>query len=180
MKNKKIIAALVLSITMGIGARAYADTSLGVVNDNNKPIEKSYEGKVRNQCNKLGAGRLVGKKGYEFKLEALAKKLNMSIDELSKLRAEGKTFYQIAKEKGLSDEDYKSVMKEARMATIDKAIEEGKITKEQGDEIKAKIEENMKNCIPGEENSKKEKGGCPKINEGKKGNGTGKSQNKGE
>lgn len=137
MKSKKIIGALVLTLTMSLGAIAYADTT-----NEKQQTDKKVE-------NRLGFNRNFGKRGYDIMRDALASKLGISTEEIDTMREEGKNFYDIAKEKGLTDEDIKTIMKDERIKLVDEALSSGKITQEEADQIKAKINENVDNCAQG-------------------------------
>ena len=64
----------------------------------------------------------------------------------------GKSMYDLAKEKGMTEEQFKAVLLEERNKAVDKAVTEGKITKEEGDAIKVRLKNNSESCtgIPGE------------------------------
>jgi len=69
----------------------------------------------------------------EYMHAALAEKLGVSETELESLNAEGKTFWQIAEEKGLTSEEATTLMQEARGAALAQMVAAGKITQEQAD-----------------------------------------------
>lgn len=163
MKAKKIAGALIIALTMGVGVIAYADTTQ---NENSA---------TQNNCveRREGFRKLTNKRGYEIMEDVLSKRLQMSKEDIQKLKAEGKSYYEIAKEKGVTDEELRTLIKNERISIVDEAVKEGKITKEEGDKIKEKIENN--NCEPGKGMNKKGKG------EGQgQGRGQGKGQGKGK
>jgi hypothetical protein len=89
----------------------------------------------------MGMGRMMGSSGghgpmHEYMQAALAEKLGMSETELEQLYAKGQTFWQIAKEKGFSDEQASQMMVDARSVALDKMVADGVIDKEQADQMK--------------------------------------------
>ena len=74
-------------------------------------------------------------------LEAAAKKLGMTTQDLTKELRGGKTLADVAKEKNVSTDDLKAAMVAAVNAQIDKAVADGKLTKDQADKIKAQAAE---------------------------------------
>jgi len=77
--------------------------------------------------------------------EALAKVLGLSVDQLyAQLRA-GKSVYQIAQEKGISPEQFQKDLLAAHKAILDKAVSDGKLTREQADWMQS----HMGTCLSG-------------------------------
>ena len=77
--------------------------------------------------------------------EALAAKLGITVEEYQQAYTDGKTFWQIAEEKGISLEDAQQMMIDARNEALDKAVAAGSITQEQADWMKQR----MTNITPG-------------------------------
>ena len=77
--------------------------------------------------------------------EALAAKLDMTLEEYQQAYNDGKTFWQLAEEKGISLEDAQQMMIDARNEALDKAVAAGTITQEQADWMKQR----MTNMTPG-------------------------------
>jgi hypothetical protein len=76
---------------------------------------------------------------HEYMEEAVASKLGVSVEELESLHAEGKTFWQIAEEKGLADEDARQLMIDARSEALDAMVEDEVIDQEQADAMKTRM-----------------------------------------
>lgn len=89
MKAKKIAGALIIALTMGVGVIAYADTTQ---NENPATQNNSVE-------RREGFRKLTNKRGYEIMEDVLSKRLQMPKEDIQKLKAEGKSYYEIAKEK---------------------------------------------------------------------------------
>jgi hypothetical protein len=68
---------------------------------------------------------------HEYMQAALAEKLGISVDDLNAAYADGKTFWQVAEDKGLTTEQAQQIMLDARTAALDKMVADGTITQEQ-------------------------------------------------
>jgi hypothetical protein len=66
---------------------------------------------------------------------ALAVKLGMAVEELESQLVEGKTIWQIAEAKGLSEDETNALMQDAHKTALDQMVAEGKITQAQADLI---------------------------------------------
>jgi uncharacterized protein YidB (DUF937 family) len=89
-------------------------------------------------------GRAESRAGFAMGTEALdaaAKKLGMTTQDLMKELRGGKTLADVAKEKNVSTDDLKAAVVAAVNAQVDKAVADGKLTKDQADKIKAQMEE---------------------------------------
>lgn len=91
-------------------------------------------------------GRMIGIKGKDIMDKVLKEKLSMSDTEIAEARAQKKNIFDIAQAKGVSKEDLKKALLDEKFKAIDKAVTDGKITKAEGDSLKAKIQERMNNC----------------------------------
>lgn len=140
MKKKNFIITFALALALGIGATAtaYAD-STAVPSTNTNTSSQCY-----------GFGRITGQRGYEFMTNLLKNKFGISDNDITNARNSGKTMYNLAEEKGVTADQFKSAMLEERTKAIDEAVKNGSVTKEQGDALKARIQENSVNCTPGE------------------------------
>ncbi|MEW5762282.1 MAG: Fis family transcriptional regulator [Bacillota bacterium] len=77
-----------------------------------------------------GAARLGGPR-----LDALAQALGMTADELKAELKQGKKISDIAKEKGLTEEQLRQKVVEAKIQAIQQAAKEGKIPQDRADEM---------------------------------------------
>ena len=71
--------------------------------------------------------------------DAITKLLGMTQDQIYAERAEGKTLFDIAKEKGVTDQQLIDAMLASRQEAIDQAVKDGQITQEQADWMIAKM-----------------------------------------
>lgn len=96
-----------------------------------------------------GPGREPGfKKGFGGKnLDVLAEALGMSTDELKAQLRQGKKIADLAQEKGLTVEQLRQKLLEAKIQAIQQAVKEGKISPEKADQLIEKMQ-NMQNMGP--------------------------------
>ena len=142
MKKKSIIVALAMTLIIGAGATAYAASNSPTLN--NRTCTSIGSG--------MGIGRMTNFSGRDI-LDNLLESKGVTENEITTALNSGKSRYDLLKEKGVSDEDIKSYMLNEKIKVIDKSLSEGTITKDQADEMKANINENSTNCIPGQGNS---------------------------
>lgn len=74
----------------------------------------------------------------EYMHAALAEKLGISVEDLEARIADGQTVYQIALEKGLSVDEFRTLMIDARSTALDNMVADGVITREQADWMKTR------------------------------------------
>jgi len=74
------------------------------------------------------------------RLDAVAQVLGMTADELKAELEQGKKISDIAKEKGLTEEQLHQKVIEAKIQAIRQAVEEGKIPQDRADEIIKRLE----------------------------------------
>jgi hypothetical protein len=70
---------------------------------------------------------------HTYMVEAVAKALDISVDDLNAELTAGKTMWQVAEDKGLTQEQFTTVMQDARKVALAKMVEDGVITQEQAD-----------------------------------------------
>lgn len=132
MRKKKLIISLAMTIAVGLGVTAYAST-------------QSTNGNGTYQ--RAGLGRVTDMRGYDYVEAILKNKLGMNDKEITGGLNSGKTMYDLAKEKGMTEEQFKTALLEEKNKAIDKAVTDGKITKEEGQNLKAIVKNNVDNCI---------------------------------
>ncbi len=132
MKKRNIIAALVLTLTIGMGATAYASST--------------ESGNSQNVTQRLGLGKITSMRGYEYITNILKNKLGLNDNDITNALNSGKTPYELASENGMTQEDLKASLTEEKVKAIDAAVAKGTITKEEGETIKANLKANMENC----------------------------------
>mgnify|MGYP001034232807 CR=1 FL=1 len=101
-------------------------------------------------------------------LKAFAAKVGLTVDEVTTRLEAGETHTQIAESKGITGDAYTTLWKTIHTQVIDQAVIDGKLTQEQADAIKARIESN---AMPmwGGEFSQGGKGGMMPFGGGRRG-----------
>ena len=85
------------------------------------------------------------------KFEAAASYLGLSESELESRLAQGKTLAQIAKDRGKSVDGLVDALVKAAEDRIDAAVDSGKLTKSQADDLKSGLRERMTRIVNGED-----------------------------
>ena len=134
MKSKKIAIALTLTIILGVGGTVFA-TETTAKTESNIVVHQA-----------LGMGRITGIKGYDYVTSLLKNKLGLTDKEIADGLSSGKTVYDLAKEKGMTEEQFQAALLDEKSKAIDGAVTKGTITKEQGDTLKETLKTNMSSC----------------------------------
>jgi len=78
---------------------------------------------------------------YRDEMEtAIAEGLGLTEEEFEARLADGETPWQIAQDQGISAEDFRAILRDARASVIAQAVEDGVITQEQADRILSRME----------------------------------------
>jgi polyhydroxyalkanoate synthesis regulator phasin len=148
MKKKNIIAALALSMVVGLGATAYAAGN-GVTAQDGTGTGSRYNCSAGMNCGTgsgFGKGSRMGQvegfRGSDI-LTGLLESKGVTADEIAAARDSGKTLRELLNDKGVSDADINSYMLSERSKLIDAAVADGRITAEQADQMKANMKENI-------------------------------------
>lgn len=91
-----------------------------------------------------GRGGMMGGRGigaddgvmHDQMIAAFAEKFGMTVEDLEGRLENGETMSQIASEKGVTVEDFFSLMTEVRNQAVDQAVADGTLTQEQADWMK--------------------------------------------
>ncbi len=75
---------------------------------------------------------------HDAMISALSQKLGISVADLEARLAKGETMAQIAYSKGLTAEQFTTLMKDARTQAIDQAVKDGTLTQAQADWMKTR------------------------------------------
>jgi polyhydroxyalkanoate synthesis regulator phasin len=73
----------------------------------------------------------------------LENKYGISSADIEKAKKEGKTFFDLAKTKGVSPADFKAAIISPKLKAIDASIATGELTKEKASDLKAKLKESI-------------------------------------
>jgi hypothetical protein len=136
MKKKNLVLTLAITLSIGLGATAYAAT--------NSTTNAYHQGSG------TGLGRISGFRGYDI-ITNILKGKGVTDTEITNTLNSGKTLNSLAQEKGITSDELKKSMLDEKIKIIDDAVAKGTLTKEQGDAAKARITENVDNCTtPGQ------------------------------
>ncbi|MGE5677623.1 MAG: hypothetical protein ACM3ZR_06145 [Pseudomonadota bacterium] len=135
MKKLTLVTLLVLALVI---------SSFSVFADSDQSILSKVTGlsdakiaELRDQ--RVGYGQL-------FPAAVLSKALKMDIEDVIALRQAGKTYYQIAEEKGIKAEEYKNDLLDMKNAYVDEQVKAGNLTSEQGKLVKDRYSANIAAC----------------------------------
>ncbi|BAH08263.1 hypothetical protein [Clostridium kluyveri] len=128
MKVKKLLVALAVTLVAGASATVYAETTTNHTDQG------------------LGLGRITSKRGYDYVSSVLKNKLGITDKEINDGLSSGKTMYDLAKDKGMTIDEFKKALIEEKSKAIDEAVSNGTITKGQVDSLKENIKNNINNC----------------------------------
>ena len=152
MKAKKLIIALTMILTMGLGITAYASTTQSTTGTHQR----------------AGMMMVTGMRGYDYIESVLKDKLGMTDEEITAGLNSGKTMYTLAEEKGMTIDQFKAALLEERNKAVDKAVSDGSITNDEGVKLKETLKNNLDTCT-----------GVPGQRLGKNGNGAGRGNGQG-
>lgn len=149
MKKLTLIVVLVFALAI---------SSFTVFADGNESVLSKVTGLSDDEISELRTQRI----GYGQLIPAsvLSELLDMDIKDIIELRQSGKTYYQIAVDKGITAEDYKSGLLEKKNAYVDEQVKSGNITEEQGKLIKDRMSTNIENCSGLAQGFGRINGGC--------------------
>ncbi|KZL89890.1 DUF2680 domain-containing protein [Clostridium magnum] len=126
-RNLKIMTALAITLSLGLGfVTVHAATSSSTTSDATIKVERKV-----GFCNSVYS-ILESKLGYT----------KTQIDDAAKA---GKTAFDLAKEKGMTADQLKSAIIEAKSQKIDQMVTDGKITKDEATAKKTNLATKMKN-----------------------------------
>ncbi len=94
----------------------------------------------RGMGGRMGGMLANGSEGilHDTMIAVFAQKLGLTVDELNARLAKGETMAQIAASKGLTADQFTTLMTDARNQAIDQAVKDGKLTQAQADWLKAR------------------------------------------
>lgn len=133
MKNNKIAIALTLTLALGASGAVFA-------------AETSTTAPTTVVHQFLGMARATGIRGYDYVTSVLKNKLGLTDTQITDELNSGKTVYEIAKEKGMSEETFQAALLAEKNEAIDVSVTKGTITKEEGTVLKENIKTNQSSC----------------------------------
>jgi hypothetical protein len=137
LKMKKITLITVLAFALIFSTfSVFADTEQSVLS---KVTGLSDDAISELRTQRIGYGQLIP-------ASVLASALNMDIEDVLALRQAGKSYYQIATDKGIDAEDFKNDLLEKKNVFVDEQVKAGNLTSEQGKLVKERMNTNIENC----------------------------------
>ena len=82
---------------------------------------------------------------YHTASKILENKYGISSSDIEKAKKEGKTFFDLAKTKGVSQADFKAAIISPKLKAIDASLATGELTKEKASDLKTKLKESISN-----------------------------------
>jgi len=143
MKKTLIFVAVIgiFALALGVAGFAYAQ--------DDDPDTKPWGGRGGHGQGMMGhwGDDGDGKTGpmYEAMQTAIAEALGLTVEELDVARDEGKTPWDIAEEQGLSEDEFSTLMFDARNTALEQAVADGSITQEQADWIQSRWDDMKEN-----------------------------------
>lgn len=134
MKSNKLWVALTFSlvlVTSGVVFAAETSTPTPITTISHKA---------------LGMARATGFRGYDYVTSVHKTKLGFTDTQITAGLASGKTVYALAKEKGMSEEQFKATLLAEKSKAIDSYVTKSTITKEEGATLKKNIKTNVASC----------------------------------
>lgn len=101
------------------------------------------------KCREMYRKRLDGLRvfGPQGLLKDISQVLGITVDELREAKKSGKTFAEIADEKGLTVDELAQKILELRKARLDELVQQGKITQEIADKIFGKMSDRISKVL---------------------------------
>lgn len=135
MKKITLIAVLAFALVFS-SFSVFADADQSILS---KVTGLSDDAISELRTQRIGYGQLIP-------ASVLAKSLNMDIKDVIALRQAGKSYYQIAADKGIKTEDFKNDLLEKKNLFVDEQVKSGNLTAEQGKLIKERMRTNIESC----------------------------------
>lgn len=131
VKRKLSIMFLCLILTVGISSTVLASAA---PNTSDTQVEKNP---VKD--------KIIGRKHEGLGMKKLIEDLKLTKEDIKNADTSGKTFFDLAKEKGYTAQMVKDKLLKYEKEALDNAIKEGKLTKERADDIFLKKKEKISN-----------------------------------
>ena len=127
-----MVLAVVVALTLGTAGLAYAQTPT-----QSPGTDAGWTG-GRGPHSGMGGRNMATGEGilHDYLIAAYAKELNIPAADLETRLNNGETMSQIAVSQGLTFDQFRTMMVEARTQAVDQALKDGKLTQEQADWMK--------------------------------------------
>lgn len=140
MKKALLVGSIALVVLIAFGVVGFA-AAQSLTPTPNAPFGGQGYGRGRGQGGMMQGGGMMGRgqQGgasgplHTYMVAAFADALNLTAEDLQAELDAGKTMWQVAEAKGLSIEEFQTLMVEARTAALKAAVADGVITQAQAD-----------------------------------------------
>lgn len=134
---KSLVVLAVVAIAFGSATAVFAQSSTP---QGTGPGVGFTNGRGGKGGGMLGANGTTPQSGllHDAMIAFFAEEFDLSVEELNELIAEGETLGAIALEKGLTFDDFRALMVDARAVALDQAVANGDLTQEQADWLKTR------------------------------------------
>lgn len=131
-----MVLVAVIAVALGTVSVSYAQTPTQTPNQTPGTGTGGMGG--RGFRGGMAGGNMVAGEGilHDYLIAAYAQKLNIPATDLETRLNNGETMAQIAVSQGLTLEQFRTLMVEARTQAIDQALQDGKLTQDQSDWMK--------------------------------------------
>lgn len=143
-RNFGVITTLALTLSLSTG---FATTHAATLSSAKSSTSKKVEQHIHKHKNHEG-----------YISSVLKAKLGLTDPQIDNAKKSGKTAFDLAKEKGVTPDQLRAMIIDAKSQKIDESVKEGKISKEKADTIKARLKEKMQKwdgCLEHENGCKK-------------------------
>lgn len=136
------VVMVTLLVSLIVAGFAFAQTETPPTPGDGSGFWGNGRGMMRLGQGMMG-GRWNSRTGYgpvhEYMVAAIAEALGMTIEDLQAELESGKTMWDVAKEQGLTSEQFGELMVDARTSALNQAVEDGVVTREQADWMIARM-----------------------------------------
>lgn len=148
-----VISAVVVSLVIFGAGFVFAQTQNVFAATGSNGMGRMLMGSGGDRMGHGGPGRggMMGGKGnggygtvHNYAEEALAAKLDMTLEDLEKEEAAGKNLYQIALDHGITEANVDALLTEVHKTALEKAVAEGVLTQAQADTMLQNMQGNWK------------------------------------
>jgi hypothetical protein len=149
MKKTILIVAAVGIVALMLGGVGYVGYAYAQDDDPDTPFGRGGFGHHGGYGHHGGFGGWAGEGEYgpmhETMEAAIAEALGLTVEDLEAAHEEGKTAWDIAQEQGITEEEFSTLMFDARSAALEQAVADGTITQEQADWMQSRWDEMKEN-----------------------------------
>jgi uncharacterized protein (DUF433 family) len=137
-----VVNAIVVALTQQIDQKAAAGTTDAGSADQAKQKLPDVANRFVNETKQRRGHRIL-----KDAVQAAAKEIGVSVNELKDARNSGKSIAQVAKDHNKSVDDVVDAVVKAATSDIDQAVKDGKLDAQNADQIKQKLPDRVKRLV---------------------------------